>query len=482
MRVLVAIFAFCVPLYLHAAVLVSEIAWMGTAGFPANEWVELVNDGDAIDLTNWILRIEGKKDIALMGSISGNGYYLIERTDDETVPGVAADLVSPFGGFVDAGATLILLDSAGKERDRVNGSDGWKIGGGETKGNKTTKETAQRSGTLWLTATPTPRAANVVGGGVYHGEPASSDTTSASKQGASNAGQVTASENVSHFPVEPQIFADAGMSVRAGVVGAPITFSGRVLGLKKEPIENARMVWTFGDGGTHEGRTVDHVYYYPGEYTVVLDAASGYYSASDRVQVVVVQPNLALRSGGNVNRSFIAIENRGDKEVDLSGWLVGTKEARFMFPKGTVIGANKTIMVPSEVTTLETPEGTVAELRYPNNMSVALAPNAPVVHVAKSNDVPHVMATTARNSSSPTILGTVRSNTSQLAAVDTAVNAQEDFLLPQQNKQGTPWVWYAGAALLAAIGLAAVWYVRDRKKPGELSAGDFAIQDESRPY
>ncbi len=147
----------------YAQVVINEIAWMGITNFYTNEWIELLNNGsDTVDLSGWLLRIEGKKnkDIALKNSISAGGYYLIERTDDTTLPNIPADIVTPFGaGLLNSGATLVLLNAQGLEIDRVNGSDNWKIDG-KTVGNNTTKETAQRAGILWITATATPRAEN----------------------------------------------------------------------------------------------------------------------------------------------------------------------------------------------------------------------------------------------------------------------------------------------------------------------------------
>ncbi len=146
-----------------AQVVINEIAWMGTAESATNEWIELLNNGsDTVNLSGWILRIEGRrnKDIALTNSISAGAYYLIERTDDNTLPNILADLITPFGaGLSNGGTTLVLFNEQGLEIDRVNGNDNWRIGG-KTAGNNTTKETAQRAGALWITATATPRAVN----------------------------------------------------------------------------------------------------------------------------------------------------------------------------------------------------------------------------------------------------------------------------------------------------------------------------------
>ena len=169
-----AIISAAMPFTVSATVLINEIAWMGTIVAPQDEWLELKNDsGENIDLTGWILTIEGVRDIILDKSIIGVGYYLIERTDDNTVPTVTADLVSPFGnGLNNSGATLILKNASGTEVDRVVSGENWTLGG-----NNTTKDTAQRTASGWITAPSTPRAANAS---------ASSQNSSSSSSSSSN--------------------------------------------------------------------------------------------------------------------------------------------------------------------------------------------------------------------------------------------------------------------------------------------------------
>src|SRR4030042_1915778 len=71
---------------------INEIAWMGTLSSYNDEWIELYNGTDQeINLGGWILKTadEGIK-INLLGKISQNGFYLLERTGDESVPEIAA--------------------------------------------------------------------------------------------------------------------------------------------------------------------------------------------------------------------------------------------------------------------------------------------------------------------------------------------------------------------------------------------------------
>ncbi len=92
-------------------VVINEIAWAGTSAETAqDEWIELYNrSSQPISLAGWILQslTDGKPYINLSGTIAANGFYLIERTDDNTVADVTADLATSFG----AGAGFGLLDT-----------------------------------------------------------------------------------------------------------------------------------------------------------------------------------------------------------------------------------------------------------------------------------------------------------------------------------------------------------------------------------
>lgn len=107
-------------------VAISEVAWMGTAVSSSDEWIELYNNtGNPVDLTGWTLNAaDGTPGIALSGSIPANGYFLLERTDDSTVPGVTADLLYT-GALGNGGEDLVLRDDASAVVDRVDSSAGW---------------------------------------------------------------------------------------------------------------------------------------------------------------------------------------------------------------------------------------------------------------------------------------------------------------------------------------------------------------------
>ncbi|HUV89253.1 MAG TPA: lamin tail domain-containing protein, partial [Anaerolineae bacterium] len=114
-------------------VVINEVAWTGHAGYTADEWLELYNTtAQTVPLAGWRLdSSDGGPGIALDGAIPPHGYYLIERSDDETVSDVPADWTSSFGnGLSNAGEVLALTDSLGNTIDTANAGKGgaWPAG------------------------------------------------------------------------------------------------------------------------------------------------------------------------------------------------------------------------------------------------------------------------------------------------------------------------------------------------------------------
>ncbi len=111
-------------------VLISEIAWSGSAENASHEWIELRSlSARETDLTGWRLVSEdGYPSILLSGVIPPFGYYLLERETDESIPCFAADLIYS-GALRDSGETLRLFDNTGELVDIANPGGGeWPAG------------------------------------------------------------------------------------------------------------------------------------------------------------------------------------------------------------------------------------------------------------------------------------------------------------------------------------------------------------------
>lgn len=115
-------------------VVINEIAWMGTQASYTDEWMELYNNTDsAINLSGWSLAsTDGTPSIALSGTIPGHGYFLLERTSDQTVSDIPADKIYT-GALEDNGEHLQLKDPTGQVIDEVDCSSKWFAGSATTR-------------------------------------------------------------------------------------------------------------------------------------------------------------------------------------------------------------------------------------------------------------------------------------------------------------------------------------------------------------
>lgn len=115
-------------------VVINEISWMGTKVSYSDEWIELYNNkNEIVSLDGWVLKAEDETPkIFLTGEIIAFGFYILERTDDNTLPNISADKIYT-GSLENAGEFLKLLDGSGNLIDSINCSDGWFAGDNSSK-------------------------------------------------------------------------------------------------------------------------------------------------------------------------------------------------------------------------------------------------------------------------------------------------------------------------------------------------------------
>ncbi len=182
-------------------VVINEVAWMGTAAYAGDEWIELYNNtAISISLVGWQVTTVDGMNLILDGDIPPHGYYLIERTDDTTISDIPADWVGTFGGsgLNNDGEAITLHDAANNVIDTANVS-----GSAWPAGSNTTKSTMERIDSTapdtpgnWATHTGNPRNGLDANGSPINGTPKRRNSASApatelvvGKSGPANAQQ-----------------------------------------------------------------------------------------------------------------------------------------------------------------------------------------------------------------------------------------------------------------------------------------------------
>ncbi len=117
----------------------SEIAWMGTNASSSDEWLELYNSSsETVSLEGWGIYESGGEVLVedLHGEIGGGSFYLVERTNNDTVSDISASQEPSGwggGGLANDGEDLVIKDNEGNIVDRVDASEGWFAGSNTTK-------------------------------------------------------------------------------------------------------------------------------------------------------------------------------------------------------------------------------------------------------------------------------------------------------------------------------------------------------------
>ena len=235
-------------------VVVNEIAWMGTAASPYDEWIELANNTDqAVNLTGWTLAaVDGNPTIALAGVIPAKGFFLLERDDDTCITDITADLVygtNHYSWALDnSGEHLFLKDGSGQVVDEVNAASGWFAGAASPDYRTMERANPAVSGDEpenWRTNDP-----EIARNGI---DAASNEIAGTPK--AQNSATNPPTADFTFVPASPTTWDDVQFFDQSTDIDGVII----------------SWYWTFGDGGTSAEAGPEHWYRLPGAYRITLE-------------------------------------------------------------------------------------------------------------------------------------------------------------------------------------------------------------------
>jgi len=432
MKYIFLILAFLFPLSLSAQMVISEIMYDLEGSDGGREWVEIHNNSAGeVDISGWAFFENDvhHKLTSVMGdtTLSSGGYAVIADNAGAFLqdwPNFSGILFDSSFSLKNSGETIALRDSSKVEIDAVTYSPDWGAGGD---GNSL--QLVSGSGN-WGVEIPTPNGENGTGGGVIVEQESENMTTSQESSGSIS------------FPIEQQI-AVRIKSDAVVTVGADSVFEGDAVGLLGEPLSDARFMWNFGNGETKEGRKVLHHYDYPGPYVVVLNVASGGFATSDRLTITALKSNIII---SNVTTSFVELENRGGRELDLSQWFIRSGSGHFRIPNDTIILPHSTLILSSEVTGIRSEKNTTA-LVYPNGVVAKEYVEKTYEYVPSTEVLPNTQSTNNES------IASIESEDVSLEAA--TLSAYEDLppTLPSEKRTSMA-IWLM--AVLGVVGIAVV--------------------------
>lgn len=359
------------PLVTFGQIRINEIAWMGTTESANAEWIELFNESDSeVVLDGWkIVAYDGSPKINLVGSIGPGEYYLLERTNDNTIANVLADTIYS-GSLGNSGEHLQLINNTGEIVEDLDFSSSWPAG------DNATKFTMQLNDGVWITGEPTPGQINTVESDSVVEVTSNQSGTSTT----SSSDSVTSSKKISGVEVtqiEPNHSYSAQVIIPDYVVaGVPFPLKVLVTQDKKRDMVSGRFEWYLGDGSAYryyKNTEFEHRFHYPGEYTLVLE----YYSNSmkeeidsiHKKKIVVIPDSLILESIDETGG--ITIKNKSTRDIDLHRWSLYAGDNLFTFPKYTLVKKGGILTVPKSIHDLNKIPSTSIQLLNPDKVVVS---------------------------------------------------------------------------------------------------------------
>lgn len=372
------------PSFSNAQIILNEVMYDLSGTDTGHEWVEIFNNGtSSVDITT--LKFTEATTNHSLKVINGNpvlgpGEYAV-LADDVTKfmadwPAFNGNLFDSTFSLNNTGATLMLKEAAGTILDQVTYSS--------TQGASGDGNSLQLNSGDWIAAAPTPGGVNSTAAADPNPAATVPEQNSTTTPNSKNNSTTVLSSHYSYIPTSdykaPTKFSITAGRDRLAMVGNPLKFRVEANMYDKR----ALYYWTFGDGSQGQGKDVEHVFEYPGDYIVVVNGWSEEGESVSRAKVHVVGATFRLEEA---NEKYIKIKNDSKDEVNLFGWKIVYRNNTFIFPKDSIILPGMTGTFPGEVTGLR--PYNIAEVSLkPLSDAVAVSISAPQINQVPATILP----------------------------------------------------------------------------------------------
>ncbi len=341
------------PVFGSGSLELSEIMYDVEGTDTGREWIEIYNASEIpIDLSTWKLfeaQVNHKITATTDVYVPAQGYAIVADNVDKfklDYPAYRGLVFDSVFSLSNEGETIILRDDKGSDIDTISYDPSL---GGVGDGSSIHKH----NGT-WVSGRVT--LDSPYGGPLESTIPANSSTSPEVQIDnktehlddtlGDGEGGGTVSSHVSQSPmytrsVIPDFQVSAGRS-RLGFVGVPVSFITKVTKAKNITSGSLVSTWSMGDGGFKNGIGVSHVYQFPGEYTVVLNAQWGESDAVSKTRIKIIEPQVDIE---RVSHTVVRISNNSSQELNLGGWRIESERNRYIIPIDTIVAGKGSIQI-----------------------------------------------------------------------------------------------------------------------------------------
>lgn len=484
----------------RANVVISEIMYNPAQDDDYNEWIELYNNGEEIDLTN--LLVCGKS--IASGYIKHSDNSL--NQDNGLTLGANKFVIITDGGsgtdvLIPTGILALHVDSSTMCGGLSNNEDTVSIAGpGANSVGYTFSQGAAGDGNslqlmadgTWKACEPTPGSATLPScgnsnssgdGGGSSGGGSNDGGNSGGTSGSSSGGGATAEPKNKTAPVALKIRTQITAKTLA-YVGIPFLLEGMAFGTDGQRLFIGKYFWNFGDGDSREtpvtnNEKILHTYFYPGDYTVLFEYYPNTFTdtpdAFSQITIKVVPASISISRVGDAKDFFVELANNTGYNADLSNWSLTSATKKFTIPKNTILAPKKTLIISPRITNFSIEDKNTLKLINPERevaFDYTTSPQ-PLPKREGQNITQLPKSPLSRGLSNSSYLGKEKLGGMKMEA--TAINSGT---IETETKNSSSSMLFVGIFLLF-VGASAggVYFIRQKKFVPQIG-NDFEILDE----